>query len=77
MDSKLANSRQHSTASFSEDFVAEVTRAAYETALKQGISGSFAELYLNMWHRLQTVFASHSNSQSAEHGGLMAWPTSK
>ncbi len=38
-----------------EAFVARLSRAAYEEALKQGISGPFAELELAIWRQIREV----------------------
>lgn len=38
-----------------EAFVARLSRAAYEVALKQGINGPFAELELAIWRQLREV----------------------
>ena len=38
-----------------EAFVARLTRAAYDEALRHGISGPFAELELAIWRQLREV----------------------
>jgi hypothetical protein len=38
-----------------EAFVARLSRAAYEEALRQGINGPFAELELAIWRQLREV----------------------
>ena len=38
-----------------EAFVARLSRAAYEEALRQGIAGPFAELELAIWRQLREV----------------------
>jgi hypothetical protein len=38
-----------------EAFAARLTRAAYEVALRHGISGPFAELELDLWRELREV----------------------
>lgn len=38
-----------------EAFAARLTRAAYEVALRHGITGPFADLELDLWHELREV----------------------
>lgn len=38
-----------------EAFVARLTRAAYDEALRHGIAGPFAELELAIWRQLREV----------------------
>jgi len=38
-----------------EAFVARLTRAAYDEALRHGINGPFAELELAIWRQLREV----------------------
>jgi hypothetical protein len=38
-----------------EDFVARLATAAYQVALRHGITGSFAKLQLELWHEIRAV----------------------
>ena len=38
-----------------EAFLARLTTAAYQVALRYGIRGSFASLELDLWHELRAV----------------------
>jgi hypothetical protein len=38
-------------------FAARITEAAYEVALRHGVQGSFADLELDLWRRIQSVVA--------------------
>jgi hypothetical protein len=43
-----------------EAFAARLTRAAYEVALRHGITGPFADLELDLWHELREVVRDRS-----------------
>jgi len=38
-----------------EDFVAELTEAAYQVSLQRGFDGSFVDLKMDLWHTLGKV----------------------
>jgi hypothetical protein len=38
-----------------EAFVAHLTRAAYDVALRHGITGAFADLELAMWREMRAI----------------------
>jgi hypothetical protein len=59
----------HTTA---EDFVAELTAAAYAVALRHGAGNPWLDLELELWHAL-TDSASKWNRE-AHHGSI--WPSS-
>lgn len=68
-DSTAARTREIS----SEDFLAELTRVAYETALQHGIKGKFTDLYLDIWHRLRDVVEEKFVSPFEERAALRIW----
>jgi hypothetical protein len=43
-----------------EAFAARLTRAAYEVALRHGITGPFTDLELDLWHELREVVRTRS-----------------
>jgi hypothetical protein len=45
-----------------EAFAARLTRAAYEVALRHGITGPFTELELDLWHELREVVRARSGA---------------
>jgi len=44
-----------------EDFLAELTDAAYRVALEHGIAGSFLDVQLDLWAALRRVVADKIN----------------
>jgi hypothetical protein len=38
-----------------EDFLAELTEAAYEAALRHGLKGPFVDVELELWRELRAV----------------------
>jgi hypothetical protein len=51
-----------------EEFLAELTDAAYRVALRHGIKGSFVEVELGLWEALRAEFVKQRNPR-AQHGG--------
>ncbi len=49
-----------------EAFVARLATAAYQVALRHGITGSFAELELDLWHELKAVFEDDATEGAGE-----------
>jgi hypothetical protein len=41
-----------------EAFLAALTRAAYDVALRHGVTGPFTDLELDLWHELREVVRS-------------------
>ena len=42
-----------------EDFVAGLTAAAYQVALRHGLKGPFIDVELTLWQALRAVVAAH------------------
>ena len=42
-----------------EDFVAELTAAAYRESLRHGLKGPFIDVELTLWQALRAVVAAH------------------
>ena len=49
-----------------EAFLARLTTTAYQVALRHGITGSFADLELNLWRELRTVCEADESTEGAE-----------
>ncbi|MDB5313950.1 MAG: hypothetical protein JWO38_8152 [Gemmataceae bacterium] len=52
-----------------EAFVAELARAAYEVALRHGITGPFADLELALWREVREVVREHESGMCPAAGG--------
>lgn len=44
-----------------EAYAADLTRAAYEVALRHGIIGPFADLELSLWREIREVVREHES----------------
>jgi len=51
-----------------EEFVARLTTTAYQVALRQGIKGSFADLYLNLWKALRAEYERGATDRNGTEG---------
>ena len=47
-----------------EEFLAEITDAAYRVALRHGIKGSFLDIELGLWEALRAEFVRERNRRS-------------
>ena len=45
-----------------EAYAADLARAAYEVALRHGITGPFADLELSLWRKIREVVRDHDGN---------------
>jgi hypothetical protein len=62
-----------------EEFLAEVTAAAYHVALRHGLKGPFLDVELELWRRLREVlekelFTSEVADAAARQEEAVRWP---
>lgn len=65
--------RAHSSEAEFEEFLAELTDAAYRTALRHGLRGSFLDTQLALWRDLRAVLQSKWDAVTERRGEAALW----